>query len=304
MFLSHCISTISVCLSLALDHFVHLKHVHLSGMRAKLPCWVEDLTSQITESHSTAESASRVIHSQALVGWLRKGNIPRPNSRVLIIGGGQTAAHLALLAANHQCSATIACRKKLSIKPFDLDLPVMGDTRAEVLAELWKHDDPVDRIEFMKALRGGGSVSNEVFQEFLRMAETPDDDDPAEMPCTLMEEVEVIEASWNGEGAIQVDFSDGSEGEFELIWLATGGNLDLSCIPFLNSLMNQRPITTVSGLPLLEPDLSWDKQCPFYILGAFSQLELGPDALNMAGARSGSVRVAKALLQQKSEAEL
>ena len=53
-------------------------------------------------------------------------------------------------------------------------------------------------------LRGGGSVSNEVFQEFLKKAESPDD--PHEAPCTLMEEVEVIEANWDSGGFIHVDF--------------------------------------------------------------------------------------------------
>jgi hypothetical protein len=35
-------------------------------------------------------------------------------------------------------------------------------------------------------------------------------------------------------------------------------------------------------------------------MGAFAQLELGPDALNLAGARSGSVIVAKAILDSPS----
>ena len=35
---------------------------------------------------------------------------------------------------------------------------------------------------------------------------------------------------------------------------------------------------------------------PCYVMGAFAQLQLGADALNLAGARSGSVLIARALL--------
>jgi hypothetical protein len=36
------------------------------------------------------------------------------------------------------------------------------------------------------------------------------------------------------------------------------------------------------------------------VMGAFAQLELGPDALNLAGPRSGSVLVARAILDRPS----
>ena len=51
----------------------------------------------------------------------------------------------------------------------------------------------------------------------------------------------------------------------------------------------------VGGLPLLQDDLSWAEGCPLYVMGAFAMLQLGPDALNLAGARSGGVIVARAL---------
>jgi hypothetical protein len=38
---------------------------------------------------------------------------------------------------------------------------------------------------------------------------------------------------------------------------------------------------------------------PCYVMGAFAQLQLGADALNLAGARSGSVLIARALLDRE-----
>lgn len=142
-------------------------------------------------------------------------------------------------------------------------------------------------------------------------------------PGRLLEEVEVEEAHWVGEGEemerglepdaylscprrvseqamstageVFVRFDDGRRAFFDYIWLATGGNLDLSLVPILSSLLEQCPIPVADGLPLLQTDLSWAADCPFYVMGAFAQLVLGPDALNLAGARSGGVAVATAL---------
>ena len=53
---------------------------------------------------------------------------------------------------------------------------------------------------------------------------------------------------------------------------------------------------------MLQPDLAWDAHCPLYVMGAFAMLQLGPDALNLAGARSGGVAVARALLDAWKQA--
>ena len=85
----------------------------------------------------------------------------------------------------------------------------------------------------------------------------------------------------------------------DFVWLATGGALDMNLVPILGSLLAQRPIPTAAGLPQLQQDLSWDAQTPLHIMGAFAQLELGPDALNLAGARSGSAIIARTILEAK-----
>jgi len=63
------------------------------------------------------------------------------------------------------------------------------------------------------------------------------------------------------------------------------------------------PIETAGGLPLLQADLSWAADCPLYVMGAFAQLQLGADALNLAGARSGGVLVARRLLEARAAAK-
>ena len=87
----------------------------------------------------------------------------------------------------------------------------------------------------------------------------------------------------------------------------------------LSDLRKSLPIDIVNGLPVLGSDLSWQhpkigaeavnnepiwKQLArkrIWCMGALAALELGPDALNILGARHGSVRVAKAIRRDFEE---
>jgi len=57
----------------------------------------------------------------------------------------------------------------------------------------------------------------------------------------------------------------------------------------------QYPIGGVSGFPCLQPDLRWCSGVPFFVMGAYGALRIGPDAVNLAGARRAAFRIAKTL---------
>ncbi|KAL1498845.1 hypothetical protein AB1Y20_013371 [Prymnesium parvum] len=299
------------------------------GMRKTLPWWAETLQAELHE----AGVASRLRHSQQLVEWLSGGGAAElRGSRVLLIGGGQTCAHLALLACGAGCErVVVAARRRLMVKPFDVNLELVGDRRGELLDKFAKIKTAHERLAFISGMRGGGSMSPEVHSELMRncVLEGEEKEEKEEVQKQevdgvgeakgngaaagrLLEEVEVHEAHWatsaeggefdayvgcplRGRGEVAVRFDDGRAAYFDHVWLATGGALDLRLVPLLASLLEQRPIPTAGGLPQLQPDLAWDSECPLYVMGAFAQLVLGPDALNLAGARSGGVLVAKAL---------
>ena len=123
----------------------------------------------------------------------------------------------------------------------------------------------------------------------------------------LAEATTVVQAEWRStggsDGAIHIRFDDGAVACFDYVWLATGGNVDMTLVPILSSLQKQHPIVCVDGLPSLRHDLAWAEGVPLYVMGVFAQLQLGADALNLAGARSGSVVVAKALLALESDSD-
>lgn len=54
-------------------------------------------------------------------------------------------------------------------------------------------------------------------------------------------------------------------------------------------------VSLFDDLFVCREDLSWDEGCPLYVMGALAQLQLGPDALNLAGGRHGAARVATSI---------
>lgn len=88
---------------------------------------------------------------------------------------------------------------------------------------------------------------------------------------------------------------DGDVLHADRLWLATGSSLSAPAEPLLAPLLKHLPIPLVSGLPALQPTLEWSPQSGLYLLGAYAALQLGPGALNLAGAKTASVIVAQQL---------
>lgn len=75
--------------------------------------------------------------------------------------------------------------------------------------------------------------------------------------------------------------------------------------------MKYYPIDIVEGLPAIQSgwiccheltpiDLRWAPHLNFFVTGAYSALQLGPDAFNLAGTKAGSERIVEAISVQGS----
>jgi hypothetical protein len=115
-----------------------------TGMRATLPWWAEDLSAELAAASAADTAAAsaaaanpatlagprvqpreRFQHSSQLVPWLQGRAEAEPEAapdvrgrRVLVVGGGQTAGNLCLLALRSgACGVTLASRRPLRQKP-------------------------------------------------------------------------------------------------------------------------------------------------------------------------------------------
>mmetsp|Transcript_57964 Transcript_57964/g.141625 ORF Transcript_57964/g.141625 Transcript_57964/m.141625 type:complete len:604 (+) Transcript_57964:85-1896(+) len=263
-----------------------------------------------------ASCRHRILHFHEIVPWLiaQKKQTTDPTASeeenspksLLLVGGGITSFHLTILAAKAPwCkSVTLIQRSRIKESQFDIDNKWMGPFRGKFLDEFWSKE-PLAKVAYLKEARQGGSVPPELVKQLLGIAKTSGG------RVQVKQEVQISEVAWSGDN-FRVQLDDGSsETNFDMIWSATGADNDVELYPSFQDLVRDLPIDVVGGLPVLDPDLSWkrpssmdkDPEAPWkgilrrrlHVMGCLAGLQLGPDALNLMGARHGAVRVAKAI---------
>ena len=132
----------------------------------------------------------------------------------------------------------------------------------------------------LSAARRGGSVSPEAHRLLLASA------------SRVIVDADVVSAD-SVDGETWLETADARRfGPFDRVWLATGGAPGVAGSPLFAGLLGDRPVEVVGGYPRLHPSLRWELDTPIYVVGACAALALGPDALNLAGTRMSSCRVA------------
>ncbi|GAA5895815.1 hypothetical protein JCM5296_006674 [Sporobolomyces johnsonii] len=228
-------------------------------------------------------------------------------TRAVVIGGGLTSAQIVDSLLNAGVShVTLLTRSHLKTSHFDFPLSWVSKYANLSKAAFWAEESREERLRIIKEERNGGSV-NPVFAGVLRRW-------AAEGRAEVRSLTEVRTAQWDEERrqwALEVETTpkkikgdpDVGAGRstrqrlenVDYLVCSTGSKLDLDSVDFLRPLRESHPVETVSGLPALTTDLQWNPELPFFVMGAYSMLELGPDALNLAGTRTGAERIAHRL---------
>lgn len=266
------------------------------------PPWLASLEQELGEGH---EAFERIFHAHQVLPFINEQeNYPTNLGRILVVGGGITSAQLTLLASEASwCKeVTLITRSKLKPRHFDIENKWMGPKRGKLLKE-FQRLNMHERAEELKRARGGGSVPPEIIERLRHCA-------TASSCLKVLEEVEILEVQWTGDH-FTVILNEGSVDSYDTIWLAIGAQNHIDNYGCLSDLREELPMEVVNGLPVLGNDLSWQspavvdcdhepawKQIArkrLWCMGALSALQLGPDALNIIGARQGSVRVARAI---------
>lgn len=211
--------------------------------------------------------------------------------RVLVVGGGLTALQLVNLAIQSGCEWThLVSRRPLNVRQFDSDLSWSGHLRFQKLSEFWNEPNLSRRLDLIKAARNGGSITSAAFEE-LQFHQSTDQ-------CRVHEEVEIWDAEWSAKDqAFIVELSNGDQLEVDQIWLATGSLIDIKQETLFDSIRAEYALEAFQGYPVLDQNLRWHPELDLFFIGAYASLALGPDGVNLAGARRGAFRIKEALQQ-------
>lgn len=267
--------------------------------RPRIPAWESSLRQELR----TDFPSDKILHTKQVIAWLQEQRKQQTSNcgRLLIVGGGITSAQLALAALKHYSKVTLLQRSKVRSRQFDLEPKWMGPCRGK-LQQHFASLTPELRACGLQDARQGGSIPPELVEELQRQSR-----------LEWKQEAEIYSVDYDSE-ELWVSFADESEDQvYDQIWLATGSDVDLEEYPPLLQLhQTSLPIPLVRGLPVLSNELTWGTKKEdeegwkrvarrnLYCMGVLAGLELGPDALNLLGARRGASRVAHRLRQDLS----
>ncbi|MFW5742067.1 MAG: FAD/NAD(P)-binding protein [Spirochaetota bacterium] len=199
----------------------------------------------------------------------------------VIVGGGATAAHLALHAADLGRRPRLIVREKTRVHQFDSDPCFIGPACMErFLAD----EDPDRRRELLTEARNPGSVPPELagrIEEARRRGR---------LELVTDEVVETVRFD------SQTIVLCGRRGRWstDLVVLATGfapgppGGSLRAALASGEATGSPLPVDT-EGFPIPSASLEWDRG--LYVTGALAEQELGPAAGNIVGAHNAAKRM-------------
>ena len=209
---------------------------------------------------------------------------PGGATRVLVIGGGISAAQAALAAFRAGHRVVLRSRRPLRTRAFDvgsewLDVRTADRLRFDFLCLPMR-----ERRRAVREATPGGSVPANYMDELHRLARQY----PAELQLEVDDAIEssAVEAIDADDAKAKAVAVNGEA--FAMVILATGVVASPSSSPLYQSISERFGAPTVEGLPRVGNRLRWLPHEDIFVLGANAVLELGPGGANLMGAMRGA----------------
>ena len=241
------------------------------------------------EPHMTSP---RILHTEELLvagkGILRDeitARCPTESARVLVIGGGISAAQAALAAYHAGHQVVLRSRRPLKTRAFDIESAWLDVRTADRLRFEFLCLPMVQRSKAVREAAAGGSVPANYMKELQRLAQASSATGSS-LRLEVNEEIECSKVCLDDEHVCV-------NGEnFAMVILATGTITDPRATPassaLYRSVEERFMAATVNGLPRVDSRLRWVPDEDLFVLGANAVLELGPGGGNLMGAMRGA----------------
>jgi len=220
-----------------------------------------------------------------------------PSSSVAIIGGGLTAAHKALQLANNQRQTEVHLihRHELREQQFDTHQDWMMDqeaaqrsldqggagltARQRAYAQLtsWK-----ERRQVITKERIPGTITATVHRGHGGLVYA------LALGAVQSHCAQVVECTMTANRQYCLELSSGETVTVDHVLLATGFQSHPPGMHLVDHL--DLPVSNYCGYPIVKKNLQWGSH-QLYVMGALAELELGPSARNIAGARMAAERI-------------
>lgn len=199
-------------------------------------------------------------------------------AKAVVIGGGITAAQVALaLAERAPGSVTLLTPHAARVEQFDSDPGWIGP---KYLGGFHRETDMGRRRAMIRAARNRGSMPKDVHAQLRRAAAKG---------ALAVRVVKVIEASLDGDG-VALHGDDGETIAADRVVLATGFEARRPGGAWLDRAISDLGLACAAcGYPIVDASLRWHRG--IFVTGALAELEVGPTARNIIGARLAAERI-------------
>ena len=233
-----------------------------AGCQPEWPAWAPRDSHRIQHIFSGNEDGSTT----------RLGSV----ARLIVVGGGISAAQVALRHVDAGRSVTLVSRHRFRVHHFDSDPGWLGP---KLMPTFRRHKNPDRRREILQDQRHRGSVTPEVHQS-LRAA-------MGSGRLGVHQDVSGLQV--DGE-ELRLELASGEVIEGSRLLLATGFAGRRPGGEMLDRLVEEYDLPCAScGYPVVDKLLRWHDR--IHVSGPLAELELGPVARNIAGARRAGDRL-------------
>eukprot|EP00045_Choanoeca_perplexa_P004538 m.38982 g.38982 ORF g.38982 m.38982 type:complete len:541 (+) comp12626_c1_seq5:223-1845(+) len=267
----------------------------------RVPTWAE-------KAYSTrGQPQPRILHTNDLTSMTPDD---MNGKRVVVVGGGMSAAHACLQACTNAATTTMISRHDLREQEFDASLPWFSRYSAHAERCAFYQASPEDRMRKIAQARGGPSISSDVLSRLQQVMA----DGQVHFVQGAVTNLEVCESDWmlslstdkaqERDSCNCTDKNDNSESHegdqddvdmhADVVILATGFNTTVHGHPLLKQLYQDHAWPVVNGLPVVDSGLTWADGV--HVMGSFAALGVGPDAGNLSGARRAAAMIGDVLL--------
>lgn len=196
----------------------------------------------------------------------------RSDECVAIIGGGISAAQSAIALAVRGAAVTLITRHPARIHDFDSD-PCWQN--ATCLRDFHKIDDFDRRREIINSARNRGSMPPDVATALYAIIASGQ----------ILYFEDNVQSVNETDGKFQIQSGEEKQFTVDRVLLATGWQRQRPGGALIDYLMQDYSLPTAQdGFPVLSRDLCWH-QPGLHVTGALAELEIGPTARNIIGAR-------------------
>ncbi|MYL37613.1 FAD/NAD(P)-binding protein [Halobacillus litoralis] len=270
-------------------------------------CWKQGAVNGISKEHNhwnvfhedgSLVQGEKVVlavgvnHSPHYPDWAREGEFsvthvfdmqtPLPEKgRVVIVGGGMTAAHLANTLSNKTSVAAVSLVKRhpFRIEDFDSDPGWLGPKFLNDYEKVTCYDQ---RRRLIQQARHKGSITRDLHVQLKRQGSA----------SRLKIYTGEVEKAVKGEHGFNLHLTGEQLASGDSIVLATGAEAGLPGQKWLDPLIEQCGLPCAPcGFPIVSTSLEWKEG--LYVAGALAELEIGPAARNIAGARKSAERIVR-----------